>query len=123
MTFDTSTPGHTKMTPDSDITPFQRRVYDACRGIPQGKVTTYKLLGEAIGCRSARAVGQALRRNPFAPEVPCHRVIASDLTLGGFAGRRAGREIERKRRMLEEEGVPFTKGRVASRAHIYTFVS
>jgi methylated-DNA-[protein]-cysteine S-methyltransferase len=48
-------------------------------------------------------VGQALKRNPFAPEVPCHRVVASDGSLGGFHGERQGEMIERKRRLLEEE--------------------
>lgn len=76
-------------------------------------MTTYALLGRAIGCRSPRAVGQALRRNPFAPEVPCHRVIASDLTPGGFNGARRGTEISRKLRLLAAEGVKFRDGRLA----------
>ena len=62
------------------VTPFRQRVYDALCRVPRGRVTTYKLLGEAIGCASSRAIGQALRNNPFAPEVPCHRVIRTDLT-------------------------------------------
>lgn len=95
------------MNPPS-VTPFQQRVYDATRRIPRGKVTTYADLARAIGCRSARAVGQALRRNPFAPEVPCHRVVASDFHLGGFNGRTDGAELDRKKRMLESEGVGFT---------------
>lgn len=109
------------MTQRPAPTAFQQRVYDACRRIPRGKVTTYQLLGEAIGCRSARAVGQALKSNPFAPEVPCHRVVASDLSLGGFAGQRTGKEIARKQRMLETEGVAFADGRVASPDQVYAF--
>lgn len=103
------------------MTPFQSRVYDACRRIPRGKVTTYKLLGEAIGCRSARAVGQALKNNPFAPEVPCHRVVASDLSLGGFAGQRTGKEIERKRKMLIEEGIAVSITHTVSDEQVYRF--
>ena len=103
------------------ISPFRQRVYDACRRIPRGKVTTYKLLGEAIGCACPRAVGQALRRNPFAPDVPCHRVVASDLTLGGFAGQRGGKEVDRKRRMLVKEGVVFSGDRVHSRHQVFRF--
>lgn len=61
-------------------------------------------LARRIGCRSAQAVGQALRRNPYAPEVPYHRVVAADGTLGGFNGMREGEQIERKRRLLMEEG-------------------
>lgn len=90
-----------------EITPFQRRVYDALRRIPRGRVTTYGLLAKHLDCGSARAVGQALRRNPFAPGVPCHRVIASDLRIGGFMGHRTGPEIARKRSLLAAEGVLF----------------
>lgn len=97
----------------SRVTPFQRAVYDALLRIPVGKVTTYKRLAESIGCHSARAVGQALRRNPFAPQVPCHRVVASDATLGGFEGRRLGAFLKKKRGLLEGEGVVFDRsGRV-----------
>jgi len=82
--------------------------------IPPGRVSTYGALALHIGCASPRAVGQALRRNPFAPEVPCHRVIASDLTPGGFAGQRHGLELDRKLAILAAEGVAFVqiKGRL-----------
>lgn len=89
---------------DKGITEFQRRVYLALLEVPRGETITYKALGERIGCRSAQAVGQALRRNPFAPEVPCHRVVASDGSIGGFHGQREGEMIARKRQLLEEEG-------------------
>lgn len=88
-------------------TEFERKVYDALQLIPRGKVTTYGILGKYIGCRSAQAVGQALRRNPFAPETPCHRVVAGDLRIGGFSGEREGEPVDRKRRLLESEGVAF----------------
>ena len=94
------------------MTPFQKRVYDATKRIPRGKVTTYAALARSIRCGSPRAVGQALKRNPFAPVVPCHRVIASDLTLGGFNGKTSGAQVARKRRLLEAEGVRFANGRV-----------
>ena len=95
------------------VTAFQARVYEAVSRVPAGKVTTYAGLAQAIGCGSARAVGQALRRNPFAPRVPCHRVIASDLTLGGFNGQRAGAELARKRGLLASEGVEFRNDRLS----------
>jgi O-6-methylguanine DNA methyltransferase len=58
-----------------------------CSAIPKGRVTTYGDMAKALSPPScARAVGQAMRRNPFAPKVPCHRVVASDLKLGGFKG-------------------------------------
>ncbi len=100
------------------ITPFQRRVYEALARIPKGRVMTYQGLARAIGCRCSRAVGQALKRNPFAPEVPCHRVIKSDLTLGGYAGARDGEEVERKLKLLAAEGVLFVHGRLQDPARI-----
>jgi len=97
-------------TAEHPITPFQRQVYEAVRQIPKGRVMTYQGLARAIGCKSCQAVGQALKRNPFAPAVPCHRVIKSDLTLGGFAGARHGEEIDRKLALLAGEGVLFVDG-------------
>lgn len=85
------------------ITPFQRRVYLALLDVPSGQTITYGELAQRIGCRSAQAVGQALKRNPFAPEVPCHRVVATNGTLGGYNGCRGGVELERKRKLLEAE--------------------
>lgn len=69
------------------FTPFQRAVWLACMSIPKGETRSYKWIAERIGRPGAfRAVGTALARNPFAPEVPCHRVIASDGTIGGYSG-------------------------------------
>ncbi|MCQ2189747.1 MAG: MGMT family protein [Paludibacteraceae bacterium] len=88
---------------DKSITEFQRKVYLALLEVPRGETISYKALGQRIGCRSAQAIGQALKRNPFAPEVPCHRVIASDGSIGGFHGQRDGEMIEKKIKLLEEE--------------------
>jgi len=88
-------------------TAFEERVYDATRLIPKGFVSTYAVIGRVIGCRSAQAIGQALSRNPYAPEVPCHRVIRSDLSLGGFSSQLQGPEVSRKARLLAAEGVEF----------------
>ena len=89
---------------DSRITDFQRRVYLALLDVPRGATVSYKELGNRIGCKSARAIGQALKRNPFAPDVPCHRVINSDGRIGGFHGRRDGEMIDRKLKLLASEG-------------------
>lgn len=102
------------------MTPFQQTVYAAVSRIPKGRVTTYGLLGKAIGCASAQAIGQALKNNPFAPKVPCHRVVSSDLSIGGFCGQRSGPEIERKIRLLKKEGVTIRNGHVPPEA-VYTF--
>ena len=88
-------------------------MYAALKRIPRGRVITYAALARRVGCRSPRAIGQALRANPFAPKVPCHRVIASDLTSGGFVGKTSGPELRRKLRLLAAEGVEFAHGRIA----------
>lgn len=90
---------------DSRITDFQRKVYLALLDVPRGATISYKELGERIGCRSAQAIGQALKRNPFAPYVPCHRVISANGNIGGFHGKRKGDMIEKKLQLLKEEGV------------------
>ena len=102
-------------------TDFELRVYDALLRVPRGRVTTYGMIARAIGCRSPRAVGQALKRNPFAPRVPCHRVIGSDMKVGGFRGCRSGAAVARKRKMLAAEGVRFRNGRLADSALLLRF--
>jgi O-6-methylguanine DNA methyltransferase len=68
------------------VPPFHRRVYEAARGIPWGATKTYGALAARAGAAgSARAVGQALARNPFAIIVPCHRVVAAGGRIGGFS--------------------------------------
>jgi methylated-DNA-[protein]-cysteine S-methyltransferase len=91
------------------LTPFQRKVYQRLCQVPAGKVTTYGLLAEAVSCRSAQAVGQALKRNPLAPAVPCHRVVDNHGGLGGFGGTRHGSKLDRKKAMLLKEGVVFSQ--------------
>ena len=92
-----------KVLVSTEITPFQRRVYLALLDVPAGTTITYGELAKRIGCRSAQAIGQALRRNPFAPDVPCHRVLAADGSLGGYNGECDGEQIEYKRKLLEAE--------------------
>ena len=87
----------------TEITPFQRRVYLELLNVPAGATITYGELARRVGCRSAQAVGQALKRNPFAPVVPCHRVVAADGSIGGYFGERDGEQIERKRALIEAE--------------------
>lgn len=89
------------------VTDFEQRVYHMVSCVPSGQVTTYALLAAALDCGSAQAVGQALKRNPFAPEVPCHRVIRTDLTIGGYAGQTGGEKLRTKLTLLRKEGVRF----------------
>ncbi len=96
--------------------PFQQQVLRADYAIPRGSVSTYRLLAKHVGNpRGARAVGTALATNPFPIVIPCHRVIRSDGTLGGFGG-----GLEMKQKLLELEGVTFhDTGHVATGNFIY----
>ena len=85
------------------LSPFRLRVYLELLNVPRGETITYGELARRIGCGSAQAVGQALRHNPFAPEVPCHRVIAADGSLCGFGGSRGPKALKRKLALLEAE--------------------
>jgi len=68
------------------LTPFEKRVYEAVLSIPSGELRSYKWVAAKTGSpKSARAVGGALRKNPYVGCVPCHRVIKSDGTLSGFS--------------------------------------
>ncbi len=83
---------------------FDRRVYEVARAIPPGQTMTYGEIASRLGDVSdSRRVGQALGRNPFAPVVPCHRVVAAGGKLGGFS---ASGSIVTKLRLLAIEGAP-----------------
>lgn len=112
------------------MTPMAVRCYELLKTVPQGKVTTYKKLAEALGTRSYRAIGQFMRHNPYAfeacPEpsrrVPCHRVVASDGKMGGFKGKSTGFTISEKIKILQEEGVEIENGKVKDFDKVlYTF--
>lgn len=84
------------------VPPFYRRVYDIARTIPPGRTLTYGDVAIKLGDpTNARAVGQALGRNPFPIVVPCHRVLAAYGSIGGFS---ASGGAATKRRMLMIEG-------------------
>ncbi len=67
-------------------TPYQRKVWLETRKIPYGKTQTYKFLAKKLNHRGYRSIGQALSRNPLLIVIPCHRVLSSDGSLGGFTG-------------------------------------
>jgi len=103
------------------MTPFQQRVYEFIREIPRGRVTTYARIGKALRCRSAQAIGQALKRNPLSPEVPCHRVIRADLTFGGYFGKTSGAKVREKIAPLKAEGVEFTDGKLTDPSRLWPY--
>jgi len=102
----------TQQKSPKNLTPFTRKVYAFCKLVPPGHICTYKDLAEAIGVeRGYRAVGNALRNNPFAPTVPCHRILKSDWSIGGFSGETGAESIkvQRKIQLLKAEGIEFNK--------------
>ena len=89
-------------------TEFEERVYRMAKRIPKGHVTSYGVISKALNS-SARAVGQALRKNPYAPQVPCHRIISSSFHIGGFSGATGINHptVGKKISLLGQEGVKF----------------
>ena len=86
-------------------TKFQKTVWNEIKRIPRGETITYKELAVKIGKpKSYRAVATACAKNPQLIIIPCHRVIRSDGTLGGYMGVKG---IERKKKLLKKEGVKF----------------
>lgn len=86
-----------------DYPEFYQKVWRACAGIPTGETRTYGEIARQIGRpRAARAVGQALAKNPFAPRVPCHRVVGKNGRLTGYS---AVGGIDSKLRILVREGI------------------
>lgn len=103
------------------LTDFAYRVYDLISTIPKGRVTTYGIISKKLDS-SPRAVGNALRSNPFAPIVPCHRIIATTGFIGGFQGQWGNAEPNciTKRALLHSEGVDFDdKGFILDKGLVY----
>lgn len=98
---------------------FSEEIYTKLRQVPAGKVITYKQLAQSLGTRAYRAVGSAMRNNPYAPEVPCHRVVRSDGTIGGFMGKTTGKEIRKKIKILKNEGVEVIDGKIDLNKYLF----
>ena len=89
------------------VTKFENRVYELCKKVPKGRVTTYKEIGDRVGIKGYRAVGMALNKNPFAPKVPCHRIVGSDGNLVGFAS-----GLRKKAQLLRKEGIEVKNNKI-----------
>jgi len=87
---------------------FNQKVWAMTARIPRGKVATYGDIARALGTQAYRAVGNALNKNPYAPAVPCHRVVGSTGALTGFAG-----GIAKKQRLLRGEGLSIEEDQVS----------
>lgn len=86
---------------------FNERCYQALKLIPKGKVTTYKEIARYLGSNGYRAVGNAMSKNPNAPQVPCHRVVCSDGKIGGYAF-----GVKKKIDLLSKEKISVKNGKV-----------
>src|SRR3989338_8076969 len=108
-------------------TKFQNKVYELCKKVPKGKVTTYKAIAEAMGTKAYRAVGQALNKNPYGAwgraggksfrrkrgVVPCHRVVNSQGHLHGFAS-----GLRKKAALLKDEGIKIKNNKIEDKESI-----
>lgn len=90
-----------------NITDFEKQVYMATMNIPKGQVRSYKEIGDSIGSKGYRTVGNALNKNPIAIIVPCHRVIGSNKKLIGFT---AGLDL--KKEVLNNEGIEIKNDKI-----------
>ena len=86
---------------------FAERVWQLCKKVPSGKVTTYKEIAAAMNTKAYRAVGNALNKNPHSPVVPCHRVVGSNGDLVGFA-----HGLKKKAELLRKEGIVINNCRI-----------
>lgn len=91
---------------------FDERVWKLMESIPKGRVTTYREIARKLNTKAYRAVGNACRKNPYAPRVPCHRVVRSDGTVGGFGGKTSGKTVEEKSKLLRKENVGVRNGKI-----------
>ncbi|MDR3062573.1 MAG: methylated-DNA--[protein]-cysteine S-methyltransferase, partial [Methanobrevibacter sp.] len=92
---------------DLNLTNFQKKVLKETFKIPNGEIRTYKEIGEAIGSKAYRAIGNALNKNPLFYIIPCHRVVGTNMKLTGF---RSGLEL--KKEMLLKEGFKIENNRI-----------
>jgi len=86
---------------------FQEKVWELLEKIPEGKVTTYKIIAEKLGTKAYRAVGNACHNNPHTPKAACHRVVNSNGRIGEF---RSG--LGKKVKLLEKEGIKVENGKI-----------
>lgn len=93
---------------------FEEKVWKLMERIPKGRVTTYGQIARKLNTNAYRAVGNACRKNPYAPRVPCHRVVRSDGTIGGFGGKTSGKTVKEKTRLLRKENVEIRNGKIVN---------
>lgn len=86
---------------------FYEKCYSVLRKVPKGKITTYRDIAHALHSKAYRAVGTAMNKNPYAPKVPCHRVVNSNGKVGGFFS-----GTHKKVAMLKKEAIKISNGKI-----------
>lgn len=90
---------------------FKQKVFSLVKKIPEGKVTTYREIAHAMNTQAYRAIGNILAKNDYGfldgGKVPCHRVVRSDGTVGGYCGQKCGKMVCEKKALLKKEGIRF----------------
>lgn len=95
---------------------FNKKCYDILKKVPKGKVTTYKSISEKLKTKAYRSVGNAMNRNPYAPKIPCHRVINSNGRIGGF-----NKGIKNKIKLLKKEGIEIKNNKIDLEKYEFRF--
>lgn len=95
---------------------FNERCYQILKKVPRGKITTYRDIAHALNSRAYRAVGTAMNKNPYAPKIPCHRVINSNGQVGGFAS-----GTKNKIQMLKKEGIEIINNKINLKKYLHKF--
>jgi len=86
---------------------FNEQVLELCKKIPRGKITTYKILAEALNTKAYRAVGNALKKNKHPDIIPCFKVVKTNGEIGGFAT-----GTKHKIKLLQEEGIELKNNKI-----------
>jgi len=95
---------------------FNQKVWNLTKKIPRGKVSTYKEIAKALHTKAYRAVGTALKNNPYAPGVPCHRIVCSDGSIGGYKGKKDSKE---KTKLLKKEGIEIKNNKIDLKKYLF----
>ncbi|MBT4576746.1 MGMT family protein [Candidatus Woesearchaeota archaeon] len=93
---------------------FQEKCYKVLKTVPKGKITTYKEIAKALNSKAYRAVGTAMNKNPYAPKVPCHRVINSNGNVGNFDS-----GTKNKIKLLKKEGIEIKNNKIDLNKYLF----
>ncbi len=97
---------------------FDEKVLSLCKKIPKGRISTYKEIAKALKTKAYRAVGNALRRNKRPIVIPCHRVLNSDGSIGGYQGKLNN---NKKISLLKKEGIKIKNNKIDLKRYLFRF--